>query len=79
MKSLDIMSVQERIDEFNKELVALTEKYNLAVSSEPFIHDGKVFAKPVLVDTKPKIAPSGATPILTPPKPTIITDSPKQT
>ena len=50
----DLLTLAERVGRFNDELKALLGKYELALSGEAFIVDGKVLAKPVVADARGK-------------------------
>lgn len=39
-----------RVKGFNEEIIALLEKYRLALMATPFIHEGKVLARPQVID-----------------------------
>jgi len=44
--------LKDRVEAFNKDLTELLAKHELALGAEPRIHEGKIIAKPVIVDAK---------------------------
>lgn len=56
-------SLDVRVAAFNVELKALLGKYELALGAEAVIQDGKVLAKPIVVDDrKEKVETKSAAP-----------------
>ena len=51
LKEIKEKDLKGRIVAFNMDLKPLLAKYKLALSAEPFINEGKILAKPVLVES----------------------------
>ncbi len=44
--------IAERVENFNKDLKALLGKYELALTGEPRIHEGRIVADPRVLDAR---------------------------
>lgn len=53
-KEAQAKELQARVDALNADLKPLLAKHQFAFSAEPFIENGQIKAKPIIVDQRPK-------------------------
>lgn len=51
MNDINNVDITSRIKSFNEELGALQTKYNLTLLAEPLIFQGRIVAKPIVMDS----------------------------
>ena len=52
---IERFNLESRIERFNKELIGLLGKYKLGLGATAFIENGKVLARPFVVDEPKKV------------------------
>lgn len=49
---MEAEELKGRLAEFNKELVPILQKYEFALGAEPFILNGQILARPLVLDAR---------------------------